>query len=85
MGGAVEVRPLVAFAIAAERWQRDGTPATPGAWLTTTARNRAIGRIRRDRTLAAMPLNHAAADRGAGRATPKRRPRPRRALPRESA
>jgi RNA polymerase sigma-70 factor (ECF subfamily) len=42
-----------AFAIAAERWPRDGTPDNPGAWLTTTARNRAIDRIRRDRTLAA--------------------------------
>jgi RNA polymerase sigma-70 factor, ECF subfamily len=42
-----------AFAIAAERWPRDGTPANPGAWLVTTARNRAINRIRRDRTLAA--------------------------------
>ncbi len=42
-----------AFAIAAERWPRDGAPANPGAWLVTTARNRAINRIRRDRTLAA--------------------------------
>ena len=42
-----------AFAIAAERWPRDGTPANPGAWLAATARNRAIDRIRRDRTLAA--------------------------------
>jgi RNA polymerase sigma-70 factor, ECF subfamily len=42
-----------AFAIAAERWPRDGAPADPGAWLMTTARNRAIDRIRRDRTLAA--------------------------------
>jgi RNA polymerase sigma-70 factor, ECF subfamily len=42
-----------AFAIAAERWPRDGVPANPGAWLVTTARNRAINRIRRDRTLAA--------------------------------
>jgi RNA polymerase sigma-70 factor (ECF subfamily) len=41
-----------AFAIAAERWPREGTPANPRAWLTTTARNRAIDRIRRDRTLA---------------------------------
>jgi len=46
-----------AFATAAERWSRDGTPANPGAWLVTTARNRAIDRIRRDRTLAAkLPL-----------------------------
>src|SRR5207253_4074427 len=42
-----------AFAIAAERWPRDGTPANPTAWLITTARNRAIDRIRRERTLAA--------------------------------
>jgi RNA polymerase sigma-70 factor (ECF subfamily) len=42
-----------AFAIAAERWPRDGIPANPGPWLVTTARNRAIDRIRRDRTLAA--------------------------------
>ena len=42
-----------AFATAAERWPRDGAPANPGAWLTTTARNRAIDRIRRERTLAA--------------------------------
>ena len=42
-----------AFAAAAERWPRDGTPANPRAWLVTTGRNRAIDRIRRDRTLAA--------------------------------
>jgi RNA polymerase sigma-70 factor, ECF subfamily len=42
-----------AFAIAAERWPRDGVPDNPAAWLLTTARNRAINRIRRDRTLAA--------------------------------
>ncbi|HEV8525967.1 MAG TPA: RNA polymerase sigma factor [Actinomycetes bacterium] len=42
-----------AFTVAAERWPRDGSPANPGAWLVTTARNRAIDRIRRDQTLAA--------------------------------
>ena len=41
-----------AFAIAAARWPRDGIPANPRTWLVTTARNRAIDRIRRDRTLA---------------------------------
>ncbi|HEY3141119.1 MAG TPA: RNA polymerase sigma factor [Acidimicrobiales bacterium] len=41
-----------AFAIAAERWPRDGVPDNPGYWLITTARNRAIDRIRRNRTLA---------------------------------
>jgi RNA polymerase sigma-70 factor, ECF subfamily len=42
-----------AFAIAAERWPRDGAPANPTGWLITTARNRALDRIRRERTLAA--------------------------------
>jgi RNA polymerase sigma-70 factor (ECF subfamily) len=40
-----------AFAVAAQRWPASGVPANPGAWLVTTARNRAIDRIRRDRTL----------------------------------
>jgi RNA polymerase sigma-70 factor, ECF subfamily len=42
-----------AFAIAAARWPRDGVPTSPAGWLITTARNRAINRINRDRTLAA--------------------------------
>jgi RNA polymerase sigma-70 factor, ECF subfamily len=41
-----------AFALAAQRWPRDGTPPNPGAWLTVTARHRAIDRLRRDRALA---------------------------------
>ncbi|HEX6523187.1 MAG TPA: sigma-70 family RNA polymerase sigma factor [Streptosporangiaceae bacterium] len=41
-----------AFAIAAERWPASGVPPNPGAWLVTTARNRAIDRIRRERNLA---------------------------------
>jgi RNA polymerase sigma-70 factor, ECF subfamily len=41
-----------AFAIAAERWPRDGVPGNPSSWLISTARNRAIDRIRRERTLA---------------------------------
>jgi RNA polymerase sigma-70 factor, ECF subfamily len=41
-----------AFAIAVERWPRDGAPSNPGAWVVTTARNRAIDRIRRERNLA---------------------------------
>lgn len=42
-----------AFAIAAERWPRLGPPASERAWLITTARNRAIDRIRRSQNLAA--------------------------------
>jgi RNA polymerase sigma-70 factor (ECF subfamily) len=42
-----------AFAIAAERWPLDGVPQNPGGWLLVTARNRALNRIRRDRTLVA--------------------------------
>ena len=38
-----------AFATALERWPHDGVPRTPGAWIVTTARNRAIDRIRRDK------------------------------------
>jgi RNA polymerase sigma-70 factor (ECF subfamily) len=34
------------------RWPVDGEPTNPAAWILTTARNRAIDRIRRDRTLA---------------------------------
>jgi RNA polymerase sigma-70 factor (ECF subfamily) len=36
-----------AFALALDRWRRDGLPRNAGAWLTTTARNRAIDRLRR--------------------------------------
>jgi RNA polymerase sigma-70 factor (ECF subfamily) len=41
-----------AFAVALERWPAEGTPANPGAWITTTARNRAIDRLRRERRYA---------------------------------
>jgi RNA polymerase sigma-70 factor, ECF subfamily len=37
-----------AFAAAVHRWPRDGLPPNPGAWITTTARNRAIDRLRRE-------------------------------------
>jgi RNA polymerase sigma-70 factor, ECF subfamily len=37
-----------AFALALRRWPRDGIPRRPGAWLTTTARNRAVDRLRRE-------------------------------------
>jgi RNA polymerase sigma-70 factor, ECF subfamily len=51
-----------AFAIAAEQWPRNGMPPNPGGWITTTARNRAIDRLRReytrsDRHLAARRLH----------------------------
>ena len=51
--GLAEEATQEAFAIAAERWPRDGVPDSPRAWLVTVARNGAINRIRRDRTLAA--------------------------------
>jgi RNA polymerase sigma-70 factor, ECF subfamily len=41
-----------AFATALERWPRDGVPTNPGAWIVTSARNRAIDRIRREQTFA---------------------------------
>ncbi len=41
-----------AFAIAAERWPVTGIPPNPGGWITTTARNRAVDRLRRESTRA---------------------------------
>jgi RNA polymerase sigma-70 factor (ECF subfamily) len=41
-----------AFATAVATWERDGVPDNPGAWLTTTARRKAIDRLRRTRSLA---------------------------------
>ena len=40
-----------AFAVALERWPDDGIPDNPGAWITRVARNKAIDRLRRERTL----------------------------------
>ncbi len=41
-----------AFAAAIATWPRDGVPAKPGAWITVTARRRAIDRLRRERATA---------------------------------
>jgi RNA polymerase sigma-70 factor (ECF subfamily) len=49
-----------AFALALHRWPRDGVPRRPGAWLTTTARNRATDRLRRE-TVGAAKLREVAA------------------------
>jgi predicted RNA polymerase sigma factor len=51
-----------AFAIAADRWPRDGVPSNPRAWLMTTARNHATDRTRRSPS-------------GGFRATPRRNSR----------
>jgi RNA polymerase sigma-70 factor (ECF subfamily) len=37
-----------AFAVAVERWPREGQPPSPSGWIITTARNRAIDRLRRE-------------------------------------
>jgi len=37
-----------AFAVALRKWATDGLPPNPGGWITTTARNRAIDRLRRE-------------------------------------
>src|SRR5688572_10659181 len=37
-----------AFAVALRKWPRDGLPPNPGGWITTTSRNRAIDRLRRE-------------------------------------
>ena len=51
--GRAEEGAQEAFAIAAERWPRDGVPTNPRAWLLTTARNRAVDRVRREQSFAA--------------------------------
>jgi RNA polymerase sigma-70 factor (ECF subfamily) len=62
-----------AFAIAAERWPRDGAPANPGAWLTTTAKRRAIDRLRRDQTLRRKTMDLLPPDPGESSAFPDER------------
>jgi RNA polymerase sigma-70 factor (ECF subfamily) len=37
-----------AFAVAVRKWPGDGVPPNPGGWITTTARNRALDRLRRE-------------------------------------
>lgn len=49
-----------AFAVAAERWPVEGLPPNPGGWITTTARNKAIDRLRRE---SSRSSRHAAAQR----------------------
>ncbi len=39
-----------AFAVAVERWREDGLPPNPGGWIVTTAKRRAIDRLRREST-----------------------------------
>jgi RNA polymerase sigma-70 factor, ECF subfamily len=55
-----------AFTVAAERWPSDGIPPSPAGWLITTARNRAIDRLRRESARtgkhAQAVLLHAAAE-----------------------
>src|SRR5450631_3940963 len=41
-----------ALLVALEHWSVDGIPDNPGAWITTTARRKAIDRLRRDSTFA---------------------------------
>lgn len=48
-----------AFIVAAERWVTEGIPDNPGAWILTTARHKAIDRLRRDKVLAKkLPVLH---------------------------
>ena len=54
MGGDVdraEEAVQDAYAVALERWPRDGVPSTPAAWILTTAKRRAIDRLRREAAL----------------------------------
>jgi RNA polymerase sigma-70 factor (ECF subfamily) len=59
-----------AFTIAMETWVRDGIPRAPGAWLTTTARHRAVDRLRRARLGARKERATAIADAARADADP---------------
>jgi len=64
-----------AFSVAAARWPSDGQPPNPGAWIVTTARNRAIDRLRREsvrdeRHAQAHHLYGAATENAGGNAPP---------------
>ena len=48
--GLAEEAVQDAFAIALERWPSEGVPPSPTGWIVTTARNRAIDRVRREAT-----------------------------------
>ena len=50
--GLAEDAVAYAYVVALERWPADGFPAHPSAWILTTARRRAIDRLRRERALA---------------------------------
>jgi len=58
------------FVTALDQWAIDGLPDNPGAWLTTTARRKALDQVRRDSTLRSkLPLllePEAVADEGEG-------------------
>ena len=62
-----------AFARALERWPGEGVPRNPGAWLTTTARNRAIDRLRRAAT-GASKLQEVAVTSGSDESNGQRDP-----------
>jgi RNA polymerase sigma factor (sigma-70 family) len=63
-----------AFVEAMEHWPHDGVPANPGGWLATTARRKALDRLRRDKTgtekLALLAVGDLAAVPGDSRRAP---------------
>ena len=63
--GLAEDAAAEAFAVAARRWPLDGVPDNPAAWLVTTARRKAIDRLRRDRVLDGKLRLLEATERGA--------------------
>ena len=59
-----------AFVVASQRWPETGLPPNPGGWITTTARNKALDRVRRESTRETR--QQAAHDRLVLRAAPAR-------------
>jgi RNA polymerase sigma-70 factor (ECF subfamily) len=59
-----------AFAVAAAHWAADGLPPSPAGWILTTARNRALDRVRRERSFARRQTDAALLD-GVDEAAPE--------------
>ncbi|HEX3771948.1 MAG TPA: sigma factor, partial [Polyangiaceae bacterium] len=59
-----------AFAVAAGHWAANGLPPSPAGWILTTARNRALDRVRRERSLARRQTEAALVE-GAHEAAPE--------------
>ena len=74
--GVAEDLAQDALVAALERWPRSGVPDNPGAWLTATAKNKAVDLLRRRERLDRKQQSARARDGGVRRRSPRSRTRP---------